>query len=94
MFETERAELINQYKTQGEEERAKLIEEGKREAQRISDNAVRAAENELAFMQQKIESELIEASLKRAQELLEKQVNFSDHRRLTQEYFKQVGAHK
>ena len=89
-FENERDAMIAQYKTQGEAERAKLIEEGHREAERVTADAERAIENELTLMQHKIERELVETSLKKAEALLNEQVNLQDHDRLNKDYLKQV----
>jgi F-type H+-transporting ATPase subunit b len=89
-FESERDAMIAQYKTQGEAEKAKLIEEGHREAERVTADADRAIENELTLMQHKIERELVEASLKKAEALLNEKVNLQDHDRLNKDYLKQV----
>ena len=85
-LEADRETLLETYRKQGEEEKAKLIEEGKAEAERASRDAQRAAENELAAMQRKIERELVDLSLSRAEELIVKKINITDHTRLNQSY--------
>ena len=85
-LEAERETLLETYRKQGEDEKAKLIEEGKAEAERASRDAQRAAENELAAMQRKIERELVDLSLSRAEELIVKKINITDHTRLNQSY--------
>jgi F-type H+-transporting ATPase subunit b len=89
-FETERESLLATYRAQGEEEKAKLIEEGKAEAERVAKDAKRTAENEFAAMQNKIERELVDVSLARAEELIVKKINITDHTRLTQSYLSEL----
>lgn len=89
-LEGERAALLEQYRAQGEAEKAALIDEGKRDAERLAADAKRAAENELLALQRKIEVELVNAALAKAEALLKTGVGALDHDRLTQEYIKQV----
>jgi F-type H+-transporting ATPase subunit b len=89
-LESERAALLEQYRAQGEAEKAALIDEGKRDAERLAADAKRAAENELLALQRKIEVELVNAALAKAEALLKTGVGALDHDRLTQEYIKQV----
>lgn len=89
-LEAERETLLETYRKQGEDEKAKLIEEGKAEAERASRDAQRAAENELTAMQRKIERELVDLSLSRAEELIVKKINITDHTRLNQSYLSEI----
>jgi len=89
-LERERADLLAQYRAQGEAEKAALIEEGRRDAARLAADAQRAAENELLALQRKIEAELVDAALAKAEALLKTGVGALDHDRLTQDYIKQV----
>ena len=89
-LEGEREGLLAQYRAQGEAEKAALIEEGKRDAERLAADAKRAAEGELLALQRKIETELVDAALVKAEALLKTGVGALDHDRLTQEYIKQV----
>ena len=89
-LESERDSLLEAYRAQGEEEKAKLIEEGKAEAERVTKDAQRSLENELASMQHKIEQELIDLSLTRAEDLILKNLKPTDHTRLTQGYLAEL----
>ncbi len=89
-LESERETLLETYRKQGENEKAKLIEEGKSEAERAARDAERIAENELASMQSKIERELVDVSLARAEELIVKKLNITDHTRLNQSYLSEL----
>jgi F-type H+-transporting ATPase subunit b len=89
-LESEREELLAQYRSQGEAERQALIDEGKREAERLAAEAERAAKNELIALQRKIESELIDLALEKAEGLLKSEVKTQDQSRLVQDYMKQL----
>lgn len=89
-LDEERAELLSKYRSQGEEERARLIEEGQHEAERIARDAERNLNNELIVMRRKIERELVERSLERAEELITQKINITDHNRLTQNYLSEL----
>jgi F-type H+-transporting ATPase subunit b len=89
-LDEERSELLSKYRSQGEEERARLIEEGQHEAERIARDAERNLNNELTMMRRKIERELVERSLERAEELITKKINITDHNRLTQNYLSEL----
>ena len=91
-LETEREELLAAYREQGETEKALLIAEGEKEAERVTNDAQRSLDNELAAMQRKIEQELVETSLTRAEELITKKINITDHNRLTQSYLSELDA--
>ena len=66
-FKSDREAMIERFKVQGEEERTRLIEEGQREAARLREDAERSTKNELAGLQRKIEHELIEDSINKAE---------------------------
>jgi F0F1-type ATP synthase membrane subunit b/b' len=82
--------MLQQYRQQGETEKEELIASGKKEAERIKSDAERSIENDRQSMQNRIERELVEEALKRAEVLLVENLKPQDHTRLTNEYFTQV----
>ena len=89
-FQQEREQMLQQYRQQGEAEKEDLIASGKKEAERIKADAERSIENERQSMQKRIERELVEEALKRAEVLINENLNPQDHTRLTNEYLTQV----
>ena len=89
-FQAERERMLEQYRQQGEAEKEELIASGHKEADRIKADALRSAENERQSMQSRIERELVEEALKKAESLLVDNLKPQDHTRLTNEFFTQV----
>ena len=90
-LESEREHLLAQYREQGEREKQDLIDEGKREADRLAADAERAVENQLAALQHKIEAELVDVAMSKAEAMIIESVKAQDHKRLTEDYIKQLG---
>ena len=93
-FQEERAALIARYKTQGEAERDRLIAEGTKEAERLRAEAKRLSANALQSAREKIERELIEGALERAQTLLTKETNEADQLRLGETFTQELKAQR
>ena len=89
-FQKERDQMLQQYRQQGETEKEELIASGKKEVERIKADAARTIENERQSLQNRIERELVEEALKRAEKLLTDHLKPQDHTRLTDEYLTQI----
>ena len=89
-FESERDQMLQSYREQGEKEKSELIADGKRLADKLQSDAERSIANELNAMQRKIENDLLTSSLEKAETLLKEKVNMMDHSRLTQDYLSQI----
>ena len=89
-FQKERDQMLQQYRQQGENEKEELIASGKKEAERIKADAARTIENERQSLQGRIEQELVEKALQRAEEILKDNLKPKDHTRLTDEYLTQI----
>jgi F-type H+-transporting ATPase subunit b len=85
-LQSKKDELIEQYRAEGEREKAQLIADGEKEAQRLKDHAKQQAEQQLLKAQGRIEKEVVDAALKRARTLLVEKINVQDQQRLTSEY--------
>lgn len=85
-LEAERAQLLERYREEGEAERARLIAEGEAESQRIVRETERLMENELERAKAQIEAEIVDISIRLAEEQLRKKVGVAEQRQLTSNY--------
>jgi F-type H+-transporting ATPase subunit b len=79
-------ELIEQYRRDGEAEKARLITEAQAESERIRAEAERAAENEIARARARLESEVVDLAITAAEQAIRNKLGPADHRRLTADY--------
>lgn len=89
-LQTELNTIKTQYREQGEAEKARLIAEGKAEAERLKADAERAAQNEFARVRARLESEVVDRAIDAAEELIKARMTPADQRRLTAEYLSRL----
>lgn len=89
-LDAEAGELLEQYRADGEEEKARIIREAEAEARRIKEEAERSAANEIARARARLESELADLAIAAAEETIRQRLNPADHRKLTADYLGQL----
>lgn len=79
-------DLIEQYRRDGEAEKARLIAEAETEAERIKAEAERAAQNEIDRARARLEAEVVDLAIAAAEEAIKQKLGPAEHRRLTADY--------
>lgn len=85
-LDKEAAELLEQYRAEGEKEKARLIAEGESEAARLRNEAERTIANEIESAKARLEGEVIDLAIQAAEQTIREKLTPADHRRLTSEY--------
>ena len=89
-FEARSTELLEDYRAIGQAERDRLIEEARVEAERIRAEASRLADNEVARARERLEAEIVDLAVAKAEGMIRDQLSDDDHHRLITEYFGQL----
>jgi len=71
-------------------EKERIIEAAHKEAERIIKQADKAMDREIRRARRTLESEAVEAALKMAEELVAKNINFSDRKKINERYIAQI----
>lgn len=78
--------LIEQYRRDGEAEKARLVAEAEAESERIRAEAERAAHNEITRARARLEAEVVDLAIAAAEQAIRSKLGPADHRRLTADY--------
>lgn len=91
-LEDERAQIIAQYKEQGEAAKKKILEIAAANAQKLADQAKRNIDSEFKVAKQQLQAEIMTKALEKAEELVKKSISTDDQDRLIDDYLKKVVA--
>lgn len=91
-LENEAAKIVDDYIKQGNEARAKIIKEAEQTAEKLQAQARRNIEHEFDQAKQKLQQEIVESSLQKAEESLKKEITAQDQDKLIDEYINKVVA--
>lgn len=91
-LETEAAKIVDAYIKQGNEAKAKLLKEAEQAAEKLRAQARRNIEHEFDRARQKLQQEVVESSLQKAEESLKKEITAQDQDKLIDEYINKVVA--
>jgi F-type H+-transporting ATPase subunit b len=86
----EREKIIEQYKAEGELEKAKIVEKAEMVAARIKDMAAMTISQETKKAAQELKQEIADLATKLAEDLLKEKVTYADQQQLVEEYLKKV----
>ncbi len=89
-FEVKRQEIIEQFRSEGELEREKIIAEAKERAKQILAQADVTIEREIRTMRGRLQEEVVELAAKRAQEIIVKSIKDADQEQLVDEFIERV----
>lgn len=89
-IEQEAKKVIQEYIEQGEAEKKRIIEDAQKTAELIKKQAQFAVEQEMKRAKLALSAEAAELSVKLAEDLIKKNLNESDHKRLIGEYIARV----
>ena len=89
-LEAEAEEIVEQFRRQGEDARARILESAKAAAAKLEEQAKKNIEREFAEVKLRVETEVFEKALAMAEEKLKKGVNKDDQKRLVDDYLERV----
>ncbi len=92
LLEKEAEEIVEKYKQQGEEARAKIIKEAEAAADKLQDQARKNMDYELEEASKKIQGDILEKALAKAELMIQEQISKEDQDRLIDEYLQKVEA--
>jgi F-type H+-transporting ATPase subunit b len=91
-LESEAEKIVDDYIKQGNEAKAKILKEAERTAEKLQAQARRNIEHEFDKAKQKLQQEVVESSLQKAEESLKKEITAQDQDKLVDEYIDKVVA--
>jgi len=92
LLEQEAEKLIEEYIRQGKEAKARILEEAQAAAEKLEEQAVRNIEHEFKQAKLKLQEEILEKTLVKAEELIKGKINDQDQEKLVDEYLEKVVA--
>jgi len=87
---SESEKIINQYKEQGEALRQKILKEAEAAAGKLQEQALRSIEHEFKRAKIRLEQEMLEKAIAKAEDQLKKKITDQDQEKLVEEYLTKV----
>ena len=91
-LEKESEKIVEDYIKQGQEAKARILKEAESAAEKLRNQARRNIEHEFKQAKFKLQVEIFETSLSKAEEILKGKISGDDQNRLVDEYLKKVEA--
>jgi len=91
-LEKESEKIVEDYIKQGQEAKARILKEAESAAEKLRNQARRNIEHEFKQAKFKLQVEIFETSLSKAEEILKGKISGEDQDRLVDEYLKKVEA--
>jgi len=92
LLEQEAEKLVEEYIRQGNEAKARIIEEAKKAAEKLEEQASRNIENEFKKAKIKLQQDTLEKALVNAETLIKNKITAQDQDKLVDEYLEKVVA--
>ena len=89
-LEQEADQIVQEYVKQGNEAKARILKEAKASADKLQQQASRAIAHEFDQAKSKLQAEIMDKSLKKAEEIIASRINASDQDQLIDEYLAKV----
>ena len=89
-FETEAQEILADSRTLGEAEKKRIIADAEAEAERIKAEASRVAASDRQRAIERLEAEIVDEAIAKAESLIKAQLTSADHHALVTDYFGQL----
>jgi len=89
-LDQEAEKIIAEYVRQGKEAHKKIIEESKKESEKLEFQAKRKIEHEFSAAKKQLQAEILEKALAKAEGLVKEKINSEDQDRLVDEYLDKV----
>ena len=91
-LEQETEKLIEDYIRQGNEAKARIIEEAKKAAEKLEEQARRNIDHEFKQAKLELQREILEKALQKSEEILKNKITAKDQEKLVDEYLEKVVA--
>ncbi|MDY0164205.1 ATP synthase F0 subunit B [Desulfobotulus sp.] len=91
-MDAEAKTILAEYRKQGEAAKGRILAEAEASAAKMREQAQRNIEHEFARARARLQAEVMETALVRAEALIQEKIGPEDHERLTEEYLKKVVA--
>jgi F-type H+-transporting ATPase subunit b len=91
-LDQEAGQIVAEYERQGQEARARIIEEAKSAAQKLEEQAKRNIEYEMKSARERLQADVVEKALQKAESRLKERMTVEDQDRLIDEYLAKVVA--
>ena len=91
-LDREASKIIDQYIEQGKAAKERIIKEAALAAEKLEDQARRNIDHEFKIAKKKLQEEIIEKALAKAEELVKSSITTDDQERLVDEYINKVVA--
>lgn len=92
LLEQEAEKLIEEYIRQGQDAKARILEEAEAAAEKLEEQARRNIEHEFKRAKLKLQEEILEKTLVKAEEIIKTKINDEDQEKLVDEYLEKVVA--
>ena len=92
LLDKEAENIIAEYVKQGKEAKARILEQAELEARKLEDQAGRNIENELKMAKSKLQEEIFEKALIKAEEIIKSRITDEDQDKHIDEYLEKVVA--
>ncbi|MDO9565476.1 MAG: ATP synthase F0 subunit B [Candidatus Desulfaltia sp.] len=92
LLDKEAENIIAEYVKQGKEAKARILEQAELEAKKLEYQAGRNIENELKLAKSKLQEEIFEKALIKAEEIIKSRITGEDQDKLIDEYLEKVVA--
>ena len=91
-LEQETEKLIEDYIRQGNEAKARIIDEAKKAAEKLEEQAQRNIEHEFKQAKVKLQEEILDKALVKTEEIIKNKITAQDQEKLVDEYLEKVVA--
>lgn len=92
LLDKEAEKIVDEYIRQGQEAKERILKEAETAAQRLEEQAHRNIEHEFAQVKLKVQEDIFEKALAKAEEVVRGSITTDDHERLVDEYLRKVVA--
>ncbi len=91
-LESEAEKIIEEYKRQGEEAKARILKEAESAAEKLEEHAKRNIEQEFEQAKNNLRSDVLEDAMAKAEDMIKVRISTDDQERLVDEYLDKVVA--
>ena len=92
LLDKEAEKIVAEYIKQGNEAKARILEEAESEATKLEEQARRNIDSEFKQAKSKLQEEIFEKAIIKAEEMIKSEINTEDQDRLINEYLEKVVA--
>lgn len=92
LLDKEAEKIVEDYIRQGKEAKGRILQEAEKAAKKLEEQAQRNIEHEFAQVRTKLQEEIFERALMKAEDIVRNKITTDDQERLVDEYLKKVVA--